>query len=60
MIAGGERGVTDLADDLVKLPDGRRGPLPGRVAGQVGSGPQAEPDAEETGDDGVEQFLAAL
>jgi hypothetical protein len=58
--AGRERGIADLADGLVKLPEGRCDALPGRVAGQVDGRLQAEPDVEEAGDDRVEQFLAAL
>ena len=54
--AGGECVVTDLADGLVEVPDRRRDTLPGRVRGQVHGHVQAEPDVEEAGDDGVEQF----
>ena len=60
MAGGGECGVADLADDLVEVAEGLVDALPGRRCGQVGGGLQAEPGPEKTGDDGVQQFPAAL
>jgi hypothetical protein len=60
VIAGGECGVANLADDVVEIAEGSVDALPDGVRGQVHSGLQAEPGAEQAGDDRIEQLQAGL
>jgi hypothetical protein len=57
---GGEGGVADLAVDAVEAAEGFIDALLGRLGGQAWGGLQADPHTEKAGDDGVEQFPAAL
>jgi hypothetical protein len=52
----GERGSTDLADEVVEFAEDRFGAVPGVVCGQAFGGLEAEPGVEEADDDRVQQL----
>jgi hypothetical protein len=60
VIAGDECGVANLADDVVEIAEGGADALPDGVRGQVRGGLQAEPGAEQAGDDRIEQLQVGL